>query len=147
MALDSHHIVPVSKRGGNDAANLISLCKNCHDLHHRGVILESSIRAWKMLLLAINEAFDRHTTDLLLMLHKFKDEMRGLQRDTLVHFASLIASGMAETSVDFSFTSGKFEPSYKIKLTGRGKAFVEAWICGDLEQASAASSVPLSPSA
>lgn len=34
--LEVHHIKPQSRGGGNDPANLITLCAGCHRLHHQG---------------------------------------------------------------------------------------------------------------
>jgi len=58
VTLDIHHLEQVSAGGGDTAENLLPLCPNCHALHHRGVIPADSIRAWKLLLLTINEAYD-----------------------------------------------------------------------------------------
>ena len=46
LTLDIHHLEYVSDDGGNDPANLLPLCPNCHGLHHSGVIPRESIRAW-----------------------------------------------------------------------------------------------------
>ena len=70
LTLDIHHLVPVADDGGNAPDNLLALCPNCHALHHRAEIPADSIRAWKMLLLALNEAYDRRSVDLLLALDK-----------------------------------------------------------------------------
>ena len=62
LTLDIHHIVEVGVGGPNDLHNLLALCPNCHALHHRQKVIPiESIRAWKMLLLAINEAYDRRS--------------------------------------------------------------------------------------
>ncbi|MBW1992993.1 MAG: HNH endonuclease [Deltaproteobacteria bacterium] len=66
LTLDFHHLIPVSREGSNRLENLLPLCPNCHALHHKGEIPIESIRSWKMLLLALNEAFDRRSIDLLL---------------------------------------------------------------------------------
>jgi hypothetical protein len=92
ITLDIHHITHISKGGKGTADNLIALCPNCHTLHHKGVITEESILAWKFLLLALNEAFDRRSIDTLLAL----DELGGvmLWGDGVLGCASLIASGL-----------------------------------------------------
>jgi 5-methylcytosine-specific restriction endonuclease McrA len=59
LTLDIHHIEYVSQEGSNEPSNLLPLCPNCHALHHSGVISLNSVRTWKMLLLALNEAFDK----------------------------------------------------------------------------------------
>src|SRR6478752_867236 len=68
ITLDIHHIVYVSKSGSNAPENLLPLCGHCHDMHHAGEIPSEAIRTWKMLLLALNEAFDRRSVDILLSL-------------------------------------------------------------------------------
>src|SRR5215470_10277210 len=68
LTLDIHHMEYVSQEGKNEQSNLLPLCPNCHRLHHTGVIPLESVRAWKMLLLALNEAFDKRQIELLLML-------------------------------------------------------------------------------
>ena len=68
ITLDIHHIEYVSEGGGNGADNLLPLCPNCHALHHGGTIPRESIRAWKMLLLSLNDGFSRAAIDLLLAL-------------------------------------------------------------------------------
>jgi HNH endonuclease len=55
LALDVHHIVEVSRGGGDDPANLLALCGTHHDLYHRGVISQRSIREWKNRLIAVNQ--------------------------------------------------------------------------------------------
>ncbi len=36
--LHSHHLVPRSEGGGNDPANLVGLCANCHEDRHGGAV-------------------------------------------------------------------------------------------------------------
>ena len=55
LALDVHHIVEVSRGGGDDPANLLALCGTHHDLYHRGVISHRSIKEWKSRLIAANQ--------------------------------------------------------------------------------------------
>jgi hypothetical protein len=52
LAIDLHHIVPVSDSGSGDPSNLLALCPTCHALHHRGTIPFESILKWKMALVA-----------------------------------------------------------------------------------------------
>src|ERR1043166_2886357 len=68
LTLDVHHLDPVADGGPDTADNLLALCPNCHALHHQGVISKTSLRAWKLLLLALNQAFDTHIVDILLTL-------------------------------------------------------------------------------
>jgi len=54
--------------------------------------IAGSIRACKMLLLALNEALDKRQVELLLMLDKVK--ALWICSDSVVNFAGLLASGM-----------------------------------------------------
>lgn len=129
ITLDIHHIVRVADDGGDSLDNLLALCPNCHALFHRGEILQQSIRTWKMLLLALNEAFDRQTIDILLALHK--QGTLFCTGDAFKDYAALIAVDM----VDYHQFGG---PSHKspitpvsVSLTAKGKQFIEAWKKGD----------------
>jgi hypothetical protein len=74
--------------------NLLALCPNCHSLHHKGVVPATSHRAWKRILLALNEAFDQRVIDILLALHKFVDGLI-LSGDGAPTCAALVASDPA----------------------------------------------------
>lgn len=130
LTLDIHHLEYVSDDGGNDPANLLPLCPNCHGLHHSGVIPRESIRAWKMLLLALNEAFDKRQIELLLMLDKVK--ALWISADTVVSFAGLLASGMV-----CLYEGNVFVPitGYHVTLTRKGQGFVSGWKSGNQEAA------------
>lgn len=52
LAIDLHHIVPVSETGPDTVTNLLALCPTCHALYHRGVIPHESICVWKRALVA-----------------------------------------------------------------------------------------------
>ncbi len=126
VTLDIHHLVPVSKDGKDDPENLLVLCPNCHALHHRGEIPASSLRTWKLLLLAVNEAFDRRSVDLLLAL----DQMRVLfvSGEGVLDCASLIAAGLVGRG---TFNVRGPIPTYSVSLTDKGRALVGAWKSGD----------------
>src|SRR6266705_1039150 len=70
ITLDVHHLELVSEGGGNAPENLLALCPNCHALHHANRIPRESLRAWKLLLLALNQGFDRQSIDALLALRR-----------------------------------------------------------------------------
>lgn len=126
ITLDIHHMVAGANGGVDDPDNLLALCPNCHALFHRGEILPESIRAWKMLLLAINEAFDRKSVDLLLALDHLGSVR--LSGDGLLLCASLIGGGLVKQSPR---STGTAFPLYEVELSERGKAFVNAWKSGD----------------
>jgi hypothetical protein len=140
--LDIHHLDYVSEGGTGSRENLLALCPNCHSLHHKGHIPQESLRAWKMLLLALNEGFDRRSIDILLAL----DELKGIMLwgDGLLNCAALVASGMVsveEKHEEIELGEGGFLFSgrgiehrvqkYWIELSVKGNHFVEAWKRGD----------------
>src|SRR5688572_27873411 len=95
ITLDLHHVVYVSEAGTGTPENLLALCPYCHALHHKGEIPTASIRAWKLFLLALNEAFDRKAVDMLLALDSLKTVLR-LSGDGVLGLSSLIARGLVE---------------------------------------------------
>src|SRR5947209_3600812 len=90
LALDIHHIVEVSKGGGDDPANLIALCGTCHDLYHRGIYSQDAVRNWKASLVALNFAFDRESVDNLLFLRNLVKGQLLVSGDGVLKFSQLI---------------------------------------------------------
>jgi hypothetical protein len=101
-----------------------------------------SLRAWKLLLLALNEAFDRKAIDTLLALDILKGLM--VSGDGLLSCASLLASKLLDieekTERVETDGSGFFGPAieienrvkhYWITLSPKGRLFVNAWKQGD----------------
>jgi hypothetical protein len=148
ITLDVHHMIPVSRKGRDVPENLLPLCGNCHDLHHKGEITDRSIRTWKFLLLALNEAFDRRSVDLLLALDSFDrirlhpdvrfraivDRPHSLvcSGDGLIGIAGLIASGLIEVFEHCNAGhEGGTDYKYFYSLTEKGRMFVEGWKRGD----------------
>lgn len=83
LTLELHHLDWVRDGGGNDVANLIALCSNCHDLHTRGHIPGSAIDAWKQMLLLISGSLDRESLDLLFFMYKFETRSRDPREEWL----------------------------------------------------------------
>lgn len=149
LTLDIHHIEHVAEDGGDTPDNLLPLCPNCHSLHHKGHIPRESLRAWKGLLLALNEGFDRRSVDTLLAL----DALGGVMvwGDGLLACASLVASGLVvvdekdEIVIREGFLFGSSKESqvakYWVELSAKGRVFVEAWKRGDQDAAVRASEV------
>ena len=136
LTLDLHHLQQVADGGSNAPSNLLALCKNCHGLHHAGVVTPDSIRAWKHLLLALNDGFDRKSVDLLLALHKLGAHW--VTGDGVLECAALVASGLVQSRDGRHKTDGSGAhwnnggpPIYTLSLTEKGERFVEGWEQGD----------------
>jgi hypothetical protein len=140
ITLDIHHIVTVAQGGGDGAENLLTLCPTCHAMHHRGVITGASIRAWKYLLMALNEAFDRRSIDALLLLNRLGE--LELTPDGLMAWAGLVSSGYAEPRKVVMTASGG-AAVVSLRLTDKGKAFVAGWMNGDQRAALGDSAPPI----
>jgi hypothetical protein len=135
LTLDIHHFVPVSENGDNVSDNLLALCPTCHALHHQKIIPVEAIRSWKMLLLAINEAYDRKAIDLLLALDKVGHVW--MSGDGLVDCAALVAADLVRFDQlgGGSWSRDVQNPPCGVCLTERGSAFVAAWKTGSQRDA------------
>lgn len=126
LAMNIHHLDPVSNGGSSTFDNLVALCPNCHTLHHQNVIPHDSLRAWKILLLSLNEAFDRKAVDILLALRKIhKINLKG---EGMLEIAGLISSDLVKWKQHHT-------DSFDIMLSQRGSIFLEAWVSGRLSEA------------
>ncbi len=131
LTLDIHHMVEVSEGGGNETSNLLCLCPNCHALYHRQDIPRESIRVWKSMLVALNEAFDKSAIDKLIFLNGLARQSLSFSGDGVLQFSKLIASGLAE----FQPLTIKFpNPFYEVFLTDKGRLLVEAWLSGQKDK-------------
>ena len=129
VTLDIHHLDPVAEAGNNEPENLLVLCPNCHTLHHRGVIPVESLRAWKMMLLSINEAFDRRSVDLLLAL-----DVTGrlvVSGEGVLECAALVAAGLVQPGSLHHNMDGRSFTTYSVSLSEKGSAMVRAWKAGN----------------
>ncbi len=148
LTLEIHHIVPVAEDGSDTADNLVALCPNCHSLHHKGEITEDSIRAWKMLLLSINEAYDRESVDLLLALDKSGPIW--VTGDSLPDYSSLVAANLVRfrqigSGTSWSSGIGPDHPPANVRLTEKGNHLVEEWKNGNQREAIEAMPAPVEP--
>ena len=130
LAIDMHHLVPVSENGGNTIANLIALCPTCHALFHRGEISRDSIYTWKSLLTSLSQAFDQRDIDDLLFLDTPQPYRLEVSGDGVVKFSRLIGAGLATYGVAVHDHSGG-TLRYRLSLTDRGARLVHAWKSGD----------------
>jgi hypothetical protein len=129
LALDMHHIWEVSAGGGDDPDNLIALCPTCHALYHRGTIQQESIYVYKAMLVAITRAFDVEAIDRLLFLESREKDFVVVSGDGLLHFARLIAAGLAST--DMKANNNWQIVTYAVNISNKGRQLVEAWKQGD----------------
>jgi hypothetical protein len=125
LALDMHHIYQVADGGGDDPSNLIALCPTCHSLYHRGTISSEAIYAYKAMLVTISRAFDLEAVDRLLFLTPLEKDFLIVSGDGLLHFARLIAAGLA--SVDLKANNNWQIVTYAINISEKGKQLIEAW--------------------
>jgi hypothetical protein len=140
LTLDIHHIEHLADDGGDLADNLLALCPNCHAQYHRGIITKESVRTWKLVLLSLNEGFDKHSIDLLLALSHLG--FHYVSGDGVLNCASLIAAGLIESTRGMFREDGSGQLSdrlgiqvYTLHLTEKGKRFVEGWKSGKQDMA------------
>jgi hypothetical protein len=141
LAIDMHHIWEVSAGGSDDPSNLIALCPQCHALYHRGTIRAESIYVYKAMLVAITRAFDLEAIDRLLFLQDCKKDFVVVSGDGLLHFARLIAAGLA-SGVQKSNNNWQVV-TYAINITPKGRQLIEAWKSGDRIRLKAALGGPI----
>jgi len=128
LAIDLHHIEEVADGGGNDPSNLLALCPTCHALYTRGVITTESIRAWKITLVSLSEAFDRGSVDDLLFLRDLQPQSLAISGDGVLKFSRLIAAGLAQFIL--MMQNGPII-LYEVHLSPKGIQLVDAWKSGD----------------
>src|SRR5277367_223406 len=122
LALDMHHIWEVVHGGGDDPSNLIALCPTCHALYHRGTIKAESIYVYKAMLIAITRAFDVEAIDRLLFLESCKKDFLVVSGDGLLHFARLIAAGLA--LVEQKSNNNWQIVTYAVNISDKGKHLI-----------------------
>ena len=124
-----HHIWEVSAGGNDDPSNLIALCPTDHALYHRGTIKQESIYVWKAMLVAITRAFDVEAIDKLLFLETCAKNFVIVSGDGLLHFARLIAAGLA--TVELKANNKWLIVSYAVNISDKGRQLIDAWKKGD----------------
>jgi hypothetical protein len=124
-----HHMDEVSNGGGDDPSNLIALCPNCHRLYHSHVISRDAIYSYKSMLVALSRAFDLEAVDRLLFLSDCKQDFLIVTGDGLLHFARIIAAGLA--SVELKANNNWQIVTYAVNISPKGKQIIDAWRQGD----------------
>jgi len=133
LLLDLHHIVEVAKGGSNDPGNLLPLCPTCHAMYTRGQIPLEAIRAYKVVLVSLSQAFDRRAIDDVLFLERVSHTNRDFvcTGDGVTRFTQLYAAGLAQ----FEFFQGRRGGGgdvdyYRISMTPKGRRLLEGWLGG-----------------
>jgi HNH endonuclease len=130
LAIDLHHMVEVSEKGGDTLGNLLALCPTCHALFHRGTISRDSIYAWKLMVVSLSHAFDTNTIDDLLFLKRTQESDLLVTGDGVLKFSRLIGGGQA--TFRLAMQNGPMI-LYKVGLTDKGNQLVDAWVSGNRE--------------
>jgi len=138
ITLDMHHLIQVCKKGKDRPENLLALCPNCHRRYHNNEIKEESLRAWKYILLSLNEAYSKKEIEFLLTLNKLNNVF--VSDDCIFDISGLYASNYIEIKPDINTilegqdASGRFRRSsqsgYRINLSDKGKQLINAWLSG-----------------
>jgi len=134
LIVDLHHIVDVFEGGANEPGNLLPLCPTCHALYTRGKISRDAARAWKAVLVSLNQAFDRQAIDDLLFLEGVRTAKPSdfvCSGDGVTRFTQLYAAGLAKYEFFQGLRGGLNTDSYRVAITPKGLRLLEAWRTGD----------------
>lgn len=133
LIVDLHHIVDVAEGGGNEPGNLLPLCPTCHALYTRGQITRDAAKAWKAVLVSLNQAFDRRTIDDLIFLEGVGKSQEDFvcTGDGVTRFTQLYAAGLARYVYFYGMRGGMNVDSYRVAITPKGKRLLDAWRSGD----------------
>jgi hypothetical protein len=93
------------------------------------------------MLVAIGRAFDLESVDRLLFLRNCKTDFLVVSGDGLLHFARLIAAGMA--SMEQKANNNWQMVTYAINISPKGKQLIDAWLSGDRDRVSQALGGPV----
>jgi hypothetical protein len=126
LSLDTHHLAAV---GGDGNIAPICLCTTCHAMQASGAIPARTLRAWKLVQQSLTSAYGPDAPDTLLLL-RVVDEIP-VDGNGLLRAAGLLTSGLLEIRQRVSaLVSGQGSDTFKLRLSSRGRQFVEAWING-----------------
>ncbi len=134
LLLDLHHIVDVAKGGRNDPGNLLALCPTCHGLYTRGRIPQDAIRAYKVVLVSLSQAFDRRAVDDLLFLERVSHTNRDFvcTGDGVTRFTQLYAADLARFEFYQGMRGGGNDVDYyRVFVTSKGQRLLEGWLSGN----------------
>ena len=138
LTIEVHHLDPVSTGGSDTADNLLPLCPNCHTSHHAGHIPIESLKTWKLVLISLNEGLDGRAVDILLTIDQM--ERLSISGDGMLQCAGLMSSGLIMVGSSVSGGGSLSGGSYTIKLSPKGRIFVDGWKKGNQAEALGVSS-------
>jgi hypothetical protein len=92
---DSLHRTGIDAKPLGDLAHARPSRSTCHALYHRGTISADSIYAYKAMLVALSNAFDREAIDRLLFLAQAPKDFLICSGDGVLQFSRLLAAGFA----------------------------------------------------
>lgn len=129
LTLDAHHLAPACAGAATAAEDLLCLCAGCHAMLAGGAFTRDTLRVWKQVSHSLVEAFGRDAPDTLLLLKVMED--LAVSGDGLLRCSGLVTSGLLEIRQRISgVVSGQGSDVFKLRLSAKGRQFVEAWING-----------------
>ena len=127
-ALTSLDVHPIGQED-----DLICLCGTCSDRYQRdGVPSEQVMTVYKIRLQEMTRAVDRQSLDLLFYLTKL--EWLAVSGDKVAEVAPLLNAGYLYA--DYKSAQGQVAtpaPQYRLRLTNKGKQFLDAWQNGEID--------------
>lgn len=103
-------------------ADLVCLCARCHDRYRNEGIPSSEVMwNYKDRIQELGRALPRESVDLLCYLSKL--EWLAVSGDKVVEAAALLNAG-------YLYADYKNAPQYRLRLTHKGRQFMEAWLAG-----------------
>jgi len=129
LTLDAHHLAPACAGAATAAEDLLCLCAGCHAMLAGGAFTRDTLRVWKQASHSLVAGFGRDAPDTLLLLKVVED--LAVSGDGLMRCSGLVTSGLLEIRARISgVVSGQGGDIFKLRLSARGRAFVDAWISG-----------------
>ena len=122
-ALTTLGLCLIDEQGRQEAGNLICLCARCSDRYSRdGVPSLRTMEVYRSRLRELSRALARESIDLLLYLAKI--EWLAVSGDKVAEVAPILNAG-------YMYADYKSAPTYRLRLTQKGRDFVEAWQQGE----------------
>lgn len=105
-----------------EEAGLVCLCARCHDRYqHEGTPSPEVMGFYKVRIQDLGRALPRESIDLFCYLSKL--EWLAVSGDKVVEAAALLNAG-------YLYADYKNAPQYRLRLTHKGRQFMDAWLAG-----------------